>query len=705
MAFNNFYQDQQEIIVDQQSLTEVPFSFISNFQYSITLTLDLSNNEIHTIPTTCFNNFPSLKALILHDNKLVSIPTSISCLKKLTTLKIDHNDLHSLPQEIGDLESLEIFSVSKNFLLTIPKTIGKLKNSIKLLNFNDNCLRFLPSEFCQLSSLVELHLYNNRFDSLPYSLGCLQSLKILCIEWFQYAADITGIPEETILLKFRQFCAQLIRHKKSCFNIIDMITEFGGGRINFATKPNINCLHKAAYNNHLGILEQLAKVIRNVNAKDQSDYTPLCIAIEQKNTEAALILLNAGASPTIGVSSVGTPLNIAVGKLNVCLVKELIRRGVNVNSSDKETLNTALHVLMTKFHKSSYKARVIAELLIVAGANPNTLNRDGWAPLHFAAKKRAITAMRWITEYNKKAKESNLPLFDINLQGGSVKLTALHLAAHSDSYEIVKELVANGADVFAQNEAFRTPRFAAKGNLAIYKYLRRVEMNVLSHIADPVLYSNTEPLMLKNQMAKRLFTTDMNETEAETMPTSCNAILMKTERSSESHKLLQVKLMRLTNKLPIPSLASCRENTPTNKIKCESSTDPFKKNNIMSNKVKILARYKAWNLLIRNNYFLKKYKEFNDMLSNVLSINNVGLQVKIIEYATQIPTSTTLEILNELLDKQLNDVLKFEILNSISVIKIAIFQKANKDNQACVFLNAMPQLNSKAKPFIKNKRK
>lgn len=269
------YKDKQEIIIDKQSLKEIPLSLTSNMNYNSTMTLDLSNNNIRAIPSNCFYNFPALQALILNDNKLELIPNSVSCLFSLKTLKLNHNNLHILPQEIGELNNLEILSVMQNLLIALPKTIGKLKNTLKVINLNANRLKYLPNEFCQLCNLEELHLYNNNFEALPYKIGCLPNLKIFSIEWFQYAADIIGIPEKILLFNFKNFCLIHKERKKKNFSFNDIITNNVSKEFNLCARTNLTCLHKAAYNNHLGMLEQLVKFIKNVDASDQSSYTPL----------------------------------------------------------------------------------------------------------------------------------------------------------------------------------------------------------------------------------------------------------------------------------------------------------------------------------------------------------------------------------------------------------------------------------------------
>ncbi|KAM5363193.1 hypothetical protein ACJZ2D_012158 [Fusarium nematophilum] len=82
-----------------------------------------------------------------------------------------------------------------------------------------------------------------------------------------------------------------------------------------------------------------------------------------------------------------------------------------------------------------------AEQLIAAQADINLQNSDGWTPLMVAARFESLDCARVLL----KAK------CDINAAGSSDQVTALHLAAESDSPELVRLLLAAGASATARN--------------------------------------------------------------------------------------------------------------------------------------------------------------------------------------------------------------------------------------------------------------
>lgn len=65
--------------------------------------------------------------------------------------------------------------------------------------------------------------------------------------------------------------------------------------------------------------------------------------------------------------------------------------------------------------------------------------------------------------------------FDLNVPGGVQSWTSLHLAAHGGHFQIVKDLVLSGADVFQRNNNNHLPRHCAKGNYILTKYIKLCE--------------------------------------------------------------------------------------------------------------------------------------------------------------------------------------------------------------------------------------
>jgi len=82
----------------------------------------------------------------------------------------------------------------------------------------------------------------------------------------------------------------------------------------------------------------------------------------------------------------GSPLHLAVVKLEIWLIKALIKKGADVNKTDCDG-KTALHFVMNLFSKNPQKCQYIAETLVLNGAKPNLKDTDNWTPLHTAVRK------------------------------------------------------------------------------------------------------------------------------------------------------------------------------------------------------------------------------------------------------------------------------------------------------------------------------
>lgn len=122
--------------------------------------LDASYNQLIFLPTDIGYQLVNLEKLLVHLNKLRSLPSSVCQLKSLRHLDVHFNELRSLPAAIGNLTNLQVLNASGNFsdLVSIPDSIGELTN------------------------LTELDLSNNQIKELPYSFGSLQNLKKLNLE-------------------------------------------------------------------------------------------------------------------------------------------------------------------------------------------------------------------------------------------------------------------------------------------------------------------------------------------------------------------------------------------------------------------------------------------------------------------------------------------------------------------------------------------
>jgi len=92
----------------------------------------------------------------------------------VTRLGLCGQALQSLPESIGNLTSLQELHLYDNKLTSLPASIGRL-TSLQVLVFSDNKLSSLPESIGNLTSLQELILDENQLSLLPASLGNLSA--------------------------------------------------------------------------------------------------------------------------------------------------------------------------------------------------------------------------------------------------------------------------------------------------------------------------------------------------------------------------------------------------------------------------------------------------------------------------------------------------------------------------------------------------
>jgi hypothetical protein len=124
---------------------------------------------------------------------------------------------------------------------------------------------------------------------------------------------------------------------------------------------------------------------------ERKDETPLILAIRDKKTDIAKLLLEAGADPNFAESmNGGTPLRWAVQMGNVEMVEMLINHyNVDVNFRPKNGV-TALHTA-ADFNRDER----ITVMLLAAGSDPNVIDEEGRSPLDLAimGRKGAIAPL------------------------------------------------------------------------------------------------------------------------------------------------------------------------------------------------------------------------------------------------------------------------------------------------------------------------
>ncbi|XP_560220.4 protein toll isoform X2 [Anopheles gambiae] len=147
--------------------------------------LDLTYNELDTLQEDVFYKLPNLTHLFLNSNKLTSLPSGL--LKRNTKLIVFRADnQHGSGLVLGDelfagLTMLEDVSVSNCKLTTLPEGLFTAASKLTKLDVSDNKLQSLPENLLRHSSILkELYLQHNELiNMLPDTL--LQSTNKLRI--------------------------------------------------------------------------------------------------------------------------------------------------------------------------------------------------------------------------------------------------------------------------------------------------------------------------------------------------------------------------------------------------------------------------------------------------------------------------------------------------------------------------------------------
>ncbi|MFX1417466.1 MAG: leucine-rich repeat domain-containing protein, partial [Promethearchaeota archaeon] len=120
-------------------------------------------------------------------NSLATLPNAMGFLELLEELNLNNNPIKYLPNEICNLKSLRLLYLEapsffyRGDLKNLPYDIGNLY-LLQELDLSSCDLDYLPDSFGNLKSLKVLDLYDNNLTSLPNTFGNLKMLEILNLE-------------------------------------------------------------------------------------------------------------------------------------------------------------------------------------------------------------------------------------------------------------------------------------------------------------------------------------------------------------------------------------------------------------------------------------------------------------------------------------------------------------------------------------------
>jgi ankyrin repeat protein len=222
----------------------------------------------------------------------------------------------------------------------------------------------------------------------------------------------------------------------------------------------------AAYLDEEDIVDVLLKAGARVNTADEYGETPLTLACANGNGSVVRKLLDAGADANASRWGGETALMLAARSGSVEAVKQLLLKGARADAMESRKGQNALMWAAAEGHSD------VVEVLLQHGANASAASKGGFTPLVFAAQKGDVKSVLSLiaahadVNHTVPTGQSALELALIGHRnevagvlldrGASATsadkagMTSLHAAAQAGSVELVRKLLARGANPNAQ---------------------------------------------------------------------------------------------------------------------------------------------------------------------------------------------------------------------------------------------------------------
>ncbi len=169
----------EEIRLRNNNLSKLPETIL-HFKNLSHLCVDGSPGLDFNQTFTDLASLPNLGILQLKNDKLKSLPASISKIKGLVSVDLTSNEFVAFPSELLGLTSLLQLSLRNNSLSSLPTELSKLQY-LSALNLSGNKFTTIPGVLTTLSRLTTLNMDNNPISDLGSDLPKMQQLTTLSL--------------------------------------------------------------------------------------------------------------------------------------------------------------------------------------------------------------------------------------------------------------------------------------------------------------------------------------------------------------------------------------------------------------------------------------------------------------------------------------------------------------------------------------------
>lgn len=311
--------------------------------------------------------------------------------------------------------------------------------------------------------------------------------------------------------------------------------------VNARQPDGATALHWAVHWNDVALVDSLVRAGANMNAANDLGATPLYLACRQANGPLVEKLLEAGANPNAALPNGETAIMTAAASGSVQAVKALLDHGAQVDAKENDRGQTALMWAASQQHSEVVRLLIehhadvdarsktgftpllfaaragdleSARVLLAAGARINDTTPDGTSPLLVASASVVAIASKDYRLNVSPSDHEKLALFLLKKGADTSKTdglgrTPLHAAVETGKVELVKALLAHGADPNARMTKDESPlpgdyvaRNGFVGASAFWVAARASDLNLMRILvaagADPKLPNrdNVTPLMV-----------------------------------------------------------------------------------------------------------------------------------------------------------------------------------------------------------------